>query len=283
MTNSIADTTTNTQATLSKRMNLDLIANKMLNKAAQFWFLTAVIGQWIFGYYVLFFYGASAAEGNFEMWNKSMPHGYVAGDTTGNFAVAVHLFLAIIIMVGGPLQFIPKIRAKLPTFHRWNGRLYMLTVVMTSVIGLYMIWNRGTVGGVPQYIGISIDAVLIVLFAGFALHSAIIRDFKKHRRWALRLFMVANAVWFYRVAFMLWMTLTGGVGIDMKTFQGSFLTFIAFAQFLLPLTILELYLHSQGKTSALTKLSAAISIFILTIAMDIGIFAATMGMWLPRL
>src|SRR5712691_5622884 len=108
-------------------------ADSALKIAARFWFLVAVVGLWIFVVYVVAFYGGSAIQGDLEAWNRALPNGYVPGDTVGNFVVAIHLFLAVIIIVGGPLQLIPRIRRHAPSFHRWNGRLYMLTVFVTSI------------------------------------------------------------------------------------------------------------------------------------------------------
>ena len=78
-----------------------------LSTAARFWFLVAVAGQWMFAYYIAVLYGGSALQGDWAGWNKVMPHGLVAGDTIGNAAVAVHLFLAFVIVVAGPLQLVP--------------------------------------------------------------------------------------------------------------------------------------------------------------------------------
>ena len=77
--------------------------------------------------------------------------------------VGSHLLLAAIIIIGGPLQIIPKVREYAPTFHRWNGRLYILTAFIISLSGLYMVWIRGSIGGMIQHISISINAFLIIL------------------------------------------------------------------------------------------------------------------------
>lgn len=122
--------------------------------------------------------------------------------------MAAHLLLAVIIIGGGPLQLIPQIRARAPAFHRWVGRSYLLTAVISSIAGLYMIWTRGTIGGPVLQAAISLDGVLIISFAAIAVRFAIARNIVAHRRWALRLFMVASAAWFYRIGFMGWAFLT---------------------------------------------------------------------------
>jgi hypothetical protein len=264
--------------------DLNSVADKALKFATRCWFVMAVIGQWMFAYYVAAFYGGAAARGDLPAWNKVMPHAYVPGHSMGNAAIAMHLFLAVIIIVGGPLQLIPRIRSYAPAFHRWNGRVYMPAVFLTSLAGLYMIWGRGTVGDLIQHVGISLDAVLIMLFAGLALRYALARQITTHRRWALRLFMVVNGVWFFRVGLMLWIFVNQGpAGFDPKTFSGPFLNFWSFADYLLPLAVLEIYLRVKERSSVTGRFAMAAGLLVLTIAMGIGIAVATMGMWLPRI
>ncbi|MFK7846014.1 MAG: DUF2306 domain-containing protein [Rhodothermales bacterium] len=258
------------------------LADLALKITARIWFFVAVIGQWIFGSYVLALYGRSAVGGNLEAWNQAMPHGYVAGDTMGNLAIGIHLFLAVLILFGGPLQFVPRIRVQWPRFHHWNGRLYMLAVLLASLAGLYMVWTRGAAGGFIQHVGISFDAVLIIVFGAIALWRAINRNIDAHRRWIFRLFMAVSAVWFFRVGLMFWIFSNGGpAGFDPETFEGPFLSFLTFSQYLVPLFFLEIYFYVQDNAGAIGRFLMASCLLVLTVAMSIGIFVATFGMWLP--
>jgi hypothetical protein len=267
-----------------RSFELTSFADAALKNAARFWFVVAVIGQLIFVYYLLAHYGLSAAKGDLQTWNKVVPHAYVPGKTLANLAFGAHVALAVIVFVGGMLQLIPQIRSYAPSFHRWNGRLYLAGAVTTSIAGLYMVWFRGIPGAFIQHVAITINALLIILFAGIVLRYAMQRKFIDHRRWALRLFMVVVSVWFFRIAFALWLMIhQKPVGFDPKTFTGPFLTFLAFANYLVPLAVLELYLWAQDRGSATARTVTAGALFVLTIAMAAGIFAATMVFWLPRL
>ncbi|HYR90973.1 MAG TPA: DUF2306 domain-containing protein [Terriglobia bacterium] len=269
---------------LQKRHSLQNFADTALKAAAGFWFLVAVIGQLVFAFTVASFYGHAAVRGVFGAWDRSITRGYIPGDTMGNFAVAVHLFMAVVVIVSGVIQLIPQIRDRAPSFHRWNGRLYMLASFTISIAGLYMVWIRGTVGDVSQHVGVSLNAVLIMLCAVMALRYALARDFKTHRRWALRLFLVVSGVWFFRVGlFLSFLIFRGPFGFDPKTFQGPFLTFLSFAQYLLPLAVLELYMRARDGAGAPRRFAMAAGLFVLTVAMGGGIFAATMGVWLPTI
>jgi hypothetical protein len=259
------------------------IADVALPTAARLWYLTAVTGQLVFAFAVASFYTSAVVRGNLPAWNRFMPHGYVAGDTVGNVAVAVHLAAAVLIILSGAIQLVPQVRHRAPSLHRWNGRLYMLAAFAVSLAGLHMLWVRGSLNDLTQRLGISLNAVLIMVCAAMALRSAIGRDFKTHRRWALRLFLVVSGVWFVRVGLMLsFLLFKGPVGFDPRTFQGPFITFLAYGSYLIPLAVLELYLRAE-RSGATGRLAMAAALLVLTVAMGAGIFAATMGSWVPKI
>lgn len=257
---------------------------RLLKASATSWFVVAFLGQWMFVAYVIGFYGSAAVRGRFEDWNKVLPHGHVAGDTMGNLVVSLHLLFAVVVIVGGTLQLIPQVRRFAPAFHRWNGRLYLSSVLVMSVGGLVMVWTRGAVGDLSQHIAISINALLIIGFAGMALHHARARRIDVHRRWALRLFLAVSGVWFFRVGLMFWVVANQGpAGFDPKTFQGPFLTILAFAQYLLPLAVLELYFRAQAGGNPRARIAMTAGLGAATLVTATGIAAATAIMWLPRL
>jgi hypothetical protein len=262
-------------------------ARNALNYAAIFWVVVAVTGQLIFAYYIAVLYGGAAIRGDFAAWGTVMPRGYIVGDRIGNVIIGSHLLLAFILSTGGALQLIPQIRARLPVFHRWNGRVFASSALIASIGGLYLLWVRGTVGDISQHLGTTFNAILIMFCVVMAWRFALVRNFTMHRRWALRLFLVVGGVWFFRVGLMLWLLIhQAPVGFDAKSFTGPFLTFLTFAQTLLPLAVLEIYFrvraHEHEPDHARATMAMAVGLFALTLAMAAGIFGATMGMWLPR-
>jgi uncharacterized membrane protein len=265
------------------RIESTLNGQQLLSAMAKLWFAIAVIGQWLFGYYILSFYYTSALQGDLAAWNKILPNGYIAGDTLGNIALVVHVLLAAFMVLAGPLQLMPWLRAKLPVVHRWSGRFYIPLAIITSLSGLYMIWARDT-APLMQKLGISVNAILIVAFALLAVTAAIKGRLGAHRQWAIRLFIVVSGVWFFRVGLMLWLYLNDGpAGFDPVTFQGPFIVFMTLAQYLLPLAVLELYFYGQRAKSQLTPLLVAPVLLLMSIATAGGVLLATMGMWLPRI
>jgi len=267
-------------AVMTPRLELDSLADSALKAAARFWFVVAVIGQLLFALATASFYGLTALRGDYHGWR--ITQGHVAGDLAGNSAVAMHLISAVVIMLAGAVQLVPQVRSRFPVFHRWNGRIYMLAALAVSAAGVYMTW-RGSIGDLSQHIGGSLNAVLIWLFAGMALRYAVARDFRTHRRWALRLFLVVSAAWFFRiVVFLSFIVFKGPVGFDPTTFRGPFLTFMSFGQYLLPLAFLELYLRAEERPGALQRMATAAGLFIVALAMGAGVFAVSVALWVPQ-
>ena len=265
-------------------LKLDSFAETALKAAVRFWFGVTVIGQLLFAFAVASFYGMAALRGHSaEAWSKHFTHGYVPGDTVGNLAIATHLLSAVIVILAGMVQLIPRIRERAPSFHRWNGRLYIVTAFTVSLAGLYMTWIRGSVGDLSQHLGSSLMAVLIMICAVMALRYALAWNFKTHRRWALRLYLVVSASLFIRAVFFLSLFLNHGpFGFDPATFSGPFLTFMTFAQYLAPLAVLEMYFRTEDRGGASGRFAMAAGLFVLTAGLGVGIFAVTMGIWLPQ-
>ena len=268
---------------MTNRLELNSVADTTLKVATRFWFLVVLVGQSVFAFSVASFFGLPALRGDFHGWSKHITHGHIPGDTMGNFAVAMHLFSAVVVILAGVFQLVPQIRNRFPAFHRWNGRLYVVTAFTISLAGLYMMWIRGSVGDLSQHLGTSLMAVLIMLCAAMALRYALARDFKTHRRWALRLYLVVSASLFIRAGLFLSFILNHGpFGFDPATFTGPFLTFISFAQYLVPLAVLEIYFLTQERARATGRFAMAAGLLVLTVALGAGIFAVTLAVWVPE-
>lgn len=257
----------------------------LLRRSAALWLVTAIAGQLIFAIYIAGLYGRSALAGNMSGWNAVMPHGYVRGDALGNSVIAAHLLLAVVIIIGGAAQLTPWIRRRVPAVHRWTGRMYLVSSMATSLAGLYLTWVRGSVGDMSQHIAISLNALILLSCATVAWRSARARDFVAHRRWALRTFLAAGGVFFFRLGLMLWVVLfRRPVGFDPHTFTGPFLTVLAFAVYVVvPLTVLELYLSAESSRRRSVQAIMALAMVVLSIVTGAAIAVTTVGMWLPRL
>ncbi len=260
---------THGRAASQSRHSLQDFAGASLKMAAGLWFIVAVVGQLIFATYIAVFYSRVAARGGLHSWNKS-----------------IHLLLAVVIIVSGALQLTPQVRNRAPAFHRWNGRLYLLAAFILPPGGIYMVWAGGLPGNfsLPQHLATSINGILIMVCAALALRYALARKFAVHRRWALRLFMMSGGVWFIRVWWDLVLFLVSAAGLGLKLkYESLFFTISNFGQFLVPLGVLELYLRARDRGRAPGRIAMAAVLFVLTVAMGVGIFAVTTRRWLPKI
>jgi outer membrane protein assembly factor BamD (BamD/ComL family) len=270
-------------AVWTNRLELHSAADTALKAAARFWFAVALTGQFAFAFSIALFYGLTAMRGNFQAWNKVLANGYEAGATMGNAALAGHILFATVISIAGAFQLIPRIRNRYPVFHRWNGRLFVLAAFTQATTGIYLtVSGRRLVGDVTQHVVSVFGAILIMFCAALALRYAMVRDFATHRRWALRLFLVASASWFFRLGFFLTLVVFGPIGFDQTTFTGPLLTFWTFAQYLVPLAALELYFLAQARPGALRRMATAAVLFVLTLVMGAGIAVVTLASWVPN-
>jgi hypothetical protein len=258
-----------------------------LQRSVIAWLVVAFAGQLVFAAYVLIFYGGAALAGEPQRWNDVLPHGWKAGARLDNGVLAAHLAFTIVIVFGGFLQLLPAIRRRVPALHRWTGRAYLGAAATLALGGLYLVWGRGgAAGDLPQHLAISGNALIILCCAALAWRAARARRVQEHRRWALRLFIAASGVWFFRVGLMAWIgVFRAPVGFDARSFSGPFLTALAWGVYVVvPLLVLEAVLRAQrASASAPQQAAAAIGLALLTLVMAFGIVIATLGMWGPRL
>lgn len=252
-----------------------------LRRAALATYLAIAAGQIAFLLFLLSYYFPRTVSGDFARWNdKPLITGHVPGDAVGNAMFAVHVTFAAVITLAGLIQLVPTIRAHVPRLHRWSGRVFLVSALLLALGGLWQTWVRGSYLDVIGAGGTSLNAVLITGAGIMALRTAITKRFVAHRRWALRLFMLASAVWFIRVFYMAWAITTGGAGIG-ENLDGPFDLAVGYLATLLPLAIAELYLRADAGGSAPLRWTTTA---LLTVAVPViltGSAGAWMMMWGP--
>jgi hypothetical protein len=85
----------------------------------------------------------------------------------------------------------PRLRARRPVIHRWNGRLYGVAILVGGVSALVM--APQTNGGMVSTMGFGLLAVLWLGFTAIGIAKARARDFTAHRRWMIRSFALTFA------------------------------------------------------------------------------------------
>ena len=259
-----------------------LTANKYLDRSVRSLLYIGIMGQLAFAIYIMIHFGGTAIQGDWQSWTESMIHGIIEGDPIGNLAVIIHILLAFIITLGGPLQFFSWFRTKGSSFHKWNGRIYIVTALLISFGALFMVWNRpATIGGELGRIAISGNGLLIIWFAIMTWRTAVQRKFEEHRKWAIRTFVVVSGVWFFRVGFGTWFLVTGftapGVTEDLS---GWFDRILYFGSYLVPLLISETYIRVKAANNIRAKWALAIFLFVLCPLLIGGTFITIKVFWL---
>jgi uncharacterized membrane protein len=98
----------------------------------------------------------------------------------------VHVVGAASALLVGPLQFLPRLRARRRTLHRWLGRTYVAGCLIGGVGGLVMAF--GTTAGPIAGVGFGSLAIVWLVTTGQAWRSAVARRFDDHRAWMIRSF-----------------------------------------------------------------------------------------------
>ena len=105
--------------------------------------------------------------------------------------IRIHILLAIIALLTGPLNVIKRIRIKSINFHRWNGRLYVLSIILNFIPGVYV--SFFATGGWPSTIGFLIlnTLWLSTTILGFLYIKR--KNVILHSQWILRSFFLSFA------------------------------------------------------------------------------------------
>ncbi|MCC5982542.1 MAG: DUF2306 domain-containing protein [Oceanicaulis sp.] len=254
---------------------------RLLQGSAALWFVVAAAFQLLFAFYIAALYGTGTLRGDSAVWNLIMRNGHIEGDPAGNAAMMAHVLLACLITLGGLAQLTPQIRNRFPAFHRWNGRVYLTLAVIISLAGLFLTWTRPAASGLSNDISISLNGVLILIFAAFTVRHAMARRIDIHRRWATRLFLAVSGVWFLRIMISGWIMFHQAPLWLGDRLDGPAGVAFGFASFLLPLAVYELYLRAGDGQKAGAKLASAALIAALAGLTAFGGIAAAMIMWLP--
>lgn len=258
--------------------------NKVLSASVSSWVVIALLGQWLFAFYIVTLYVMPLVTGQPENANLADPiTGVVRGDTLGNIRLFLHVIPAALLSFCGVLQLIPKIRNNFPSVHRWNGRLFLTLGVIGALGGLYLTWIRGSRLSDIGAVGITLNGLLIPLAAVIAWRYAINKNFNQHKRWAIHTFILVNGVWSFRLYLMAWYLINQGPRGNSDQLDGPTDLTISFACYLIPMLIAECVFWAKRQSAPWRKWVVAGVMSIGTLLTFIGIVAATMFTWLPHI
>jgi len=107
--------------------------------------------------------------------------------------LALHVAGGVTALLLGPLQFVQRIRDRLPILHRTSGRIYALACALGAPAGFML--ALGTTSGPVAAVGFAIPALLWPLFTYVGVKCAMESRFDEHREWMLRSYAItSNAI-----------------------------------------------------------------------------------------
>lgn len=257
---------------------------RWLDMAIKSWIGVVFVGQWMFAFYILAQFALPFVSGTLEESQFShMIKGYVKGDTTYNALLLFHVVPVAVICLSATFQLVPFVRKNYPRFHRFNGRLFLGFGIIGAVTGIYMTWFGGGRLSDVGSLGVTLNGILIPVFVILAWRTAIQKKFAMHRRYAVHAFILINGVWTFRLYLMGWFMVNQGALGNSSKIDGPADIALSFASFLLPMAIAELAFWAEGQRKNSATLVAACGVTFATVITLIGVVAASMMMWGPRI
>jgi len=166
-------------------------------------------------------------------------------------AIFLHMLGGAVATALAPVQLIGPLRRRAPAVHRWSGRALALSAGIAGLGGLVYIARAGTVGGPAMSAAFALYGACLLVAAGQAVRHARAGRFSAHRRWALRLAVLALASWIYRLHYALWVIATDGAAMA-DDFSGAFDRVNIWAFFLPYLLALEALFAAERRRARLS-------------------------------
>lgn len=254
---------------------------KILAFSQKAWFISLILAQVVFVAYLSLGYGITSFSGDLSEMNRFNNSAHVTGDSVGNSMYALHVLLAIIMILGGSLQLISGQRTHFKTFHRYNGRLFVLLACTISIAGMYLIFVRGTVGNAFMHTLTVFSGAVVLVSSTFAVLAARRRNIALHQIWAIRLFLAANGVLFFRLMIYAWFMVFGPLGVNTKDFTGPTVVVVTILSYVFPLLFAELIRHARKSKQPWLIYTTTSLLLLFTAIFLIGLFGITLGSWYP--
>ncbi|MCB0166600.1 MAG: DUF2306 domain-containing protein [Anaerolineae bacterium] len=105
-----------------------------------------------------------------------------------------HIIPGCLFMVLGPLQFMPHIRARYLTIHRWSGRVFIVAGMVIGISALIMNAFGMAIGGLNEAAATTLFALVFLFALGKAFLHIRRHQIKQHREWMIRAFAIGLAV-----------------------------------------------------------------------------------------
>jgi uncharacterized membrane protein len=121
--------------------------------------------------------------------SEAPPPPILANAYADPFLIA-HVLGGMIALLVGPLQFVRRIRERVPQIHRATGLTYVAACAVAAPAGFML--ALGTTAGPVAAVGFAIPALLLPVFTWLGLRAALERRFAEHREWMLRSYAIVS-------------------------------------------------------------------------------------------
>jgi len=161
---------------------------------------------------------------------------YLEGNALALYA---HIGIAPVALAVMPFQFWGRLRARHKGLHRWLGRTYVASILVSGSAGLWLAFHSEA--GSVAAAGFAILALAWLVTTSVAFRYALRRDFNLHKRWMVR----SAALTFAAVTLRLYLGASLSLGVDFDLAYPA----IAWACWLPNAVAAELYLRWQRPAS----------------------------------
>ncbi|MGE7093661.1 DUF2306 domain-containing protein [Lysinibacillus sp. NPDC048646] len=127
---------------------------------------------------------------NFEKFLKKKDE-IISNPTVWAVMLRIHIVLAVIALLTGPVGMMKGLRNKRLLFHRYNGRIYILSIVFNFIPGIYV--SLFATGGWLSTIGFFILNTLWLITTVLGYKFIKRKDIVRHSQWITRSFFLSFA------------------------------------------------------------------------------------------
>jgi len=106
----------------------------------------------------------------------------------------MHILPGMMVMLLGPWQFMPGIRARHLSFHRISGSIYVVCAFITGISALCMPFVMQPIGGVNEAAASILFSIYFLVSLSKACSYILHKNVPLHREWMIRAFAVGLAV-----------------------------------------------------------------------------------------
>jgi hypothetical protein len=146
---------------------------------------------------------------------------------------------------------------------------------------MYLITVRGTVGNIFTHSLVFFNGLVVLFTASFAIVAIRKKNIQAHQNWAIRLYLAANGVLFFRLTIFAWFMFFGSAGVNTDNFTGPAVYMVGISSYVLPIVLFECCRLVKQTNNTLSCIVMTLIVAIIAVVFLVGLFAITVGNWFP--